>query len=97
MHADPKDVVIAIIGAAVALAGLLLVFAGFLFGQAASFPPSTPDAITEKFTRKAKLAVVPFLGALLDAGIALGWMLNPTPCFYQSAIGGFIVLLVVTG
>jgi hypothetical protein len=41
MRAEPKDVIIAVLGASVAISGLLLVFCGFLFAQASSFPPST--------------------------------------------------------
>ena len=99
MHADPKDVMVTIVGASVAIAGLLLVFSGFLFAQAASFPSNTSDALIEKFRRGAQLGMIPFVGALADAGMAFGWMLNPSPnaCLYQFAVGGFIVLLVLTG
>jgi hypothetical protein len=48
---EPKDVVIGILGASGALAGLLLVFGGFIFAQAASFPASTDDKITERHWR----------------------------------------------
>lgn len=41
-----KDLVIAILGGSVALAGLLLVFSGFLFAQAESFPPEHTDDAT---------------------------------------------------
>jgi hypothetical protein len=53
---EPKDTIIAILGASGALAGLLLVFTGFIFAQAAS-------EVTGSFARAAKIALYP-CGAL---------------------------------
>jgi hypothetical protein len=49
---EPKDVVLGILGASGALAGLLLVFGGFIFSQAAS---SNQELL------------IPFLGCAVDA------------------------------
>jgi hypothetical protein len=61
---EAKDVIIGILGASGALAGLLLVFGGFIFAQAASFPSSTDDKITARYTKAARLAIFPFWGFL---------------------------------
>jgi hypothetical protein len=97
MRADSKDVIIAVVGASVALSGLLLIFCGFLFAQAASFPSSTSDVLIDKFRRAARFGLIPLVGALLDAGIAFRWMLSPDPVVYQIAAFGFVALLIVTG
>jgi hypothetical protein len=97
MRADPKDVIIAVVGSSVAISGLLLIFCGFLFAQAASFPSSTSDGLIDKFRRAARFGLIPLLGALLDAGFAFRWMLSPDPAIYQVAAFGFVTLLVVTG
>jgi hypothetical protein len=95
MRADLKDVIIAVVGASVAISGLLLIFCGFLFSQAASFPSNTSDKLIDRFRRAARFGLIPLLGALLDAGFAFRWMLNPDPVVYQIAVFGFVALLVV--
>jgi hypothetical protein len=97
MRAELKDVIIAVVGASVAISGLLLIFCGFLFAQAASFPPSTSDKLIDRFRRVARFGLIPLLGALLDAGFAFRWMLSPSPVVYLIAVFGFAALLVVTG
>jgi len=59
---NAKDVMLGILGASGAFAGLLLVFSGFIFAQAASFPSTTPNSVIGKYTRAAKIAIVPFWG-----------------------------------
>jgi hypothetical protein len=39
-----KDIVLAVMGSAVGMAGLLLIVAGFAFAQAGSFPSTTDDS-----------------------------------------------------
>jgi hypothetical protein len=72
MVVEHKDVIVSILGAAVGLAGLLLVFSGFLFSQAASFPPDTSDKIINKYRNVARVAIYPFLGFL-------SWPLSSVP------------------
>jgi len=74
LAAEPKDLVLGILGASGTLAGLLLVFGGFLFGQAASFPASIPDAVTAKYTKAGRFAVWPFLGFLLSTILSIVWL-----------------------
>ena len=96
MVPEPKEVILAVLGASVAIAGLLLVFTGFLFTQASSFAPTTPDAITEKFRKGVRLGIIPFLAALADSVASFVWLLWPGTILYQTATIGFIVVLVGT-
>ena len=92
-----KDIVTTILGASVGLAGLLLVFSGFLFAQAESFPRATTDnAIINKFKKAGRFGLIPFLLALLLAGMSIVWLLWPDPCLFLLSWTGFIVLLLGT-
>jgi Na+(H+)/acetate symporter ActP len=91
-----KDVMIAVLAAAVGLAGLLLVVAGFAFAQASSFPSTTDDEIIKKYETAAKWGVVPFLIALADAAISLWWLLHASPYLFSTAAYGFFLLLLLT-
>jgi hypothetical protein len=94
---EPKDAIIGILGASVALAGLLLVFSGLLFTQAAAFPADTTDNSTiERFRRAARLACWPFSLWLAIAAMSLAWLLCPGKIEYAVTCIGFFVLLVVT-
>ena len=60
-----KDTILAVLSSGIALAGLLLIFAGFLFTKAASFESRRGD----KFRLFAKFTLVPVLAAL-----TLSWL-----------------------
>ena len=92
-----KDVCIALIGADIALAGLLLVVSGFALAQANSFPSSTDDAILGKYEKAAKLGLIPFFLALFDAGLCLAWLLHSSGGMYIASVSIFFLLLVLTG
>jgi hypothetical protein len=96
---NAKDVMIGILGASGAFAGLLLVFSGFIFAQAASFPSSTPDEVTDKYTRAGKIAIIPFWGFLITTLLSLIWLVHPagTLFVYHICVTGFIVLVIGTG
>ena len=87
----------AILGAAVALAGLLLVFCGFLYSQADSFPSTTDDAVLDKYKNAAKFGVIPFLGCLVVAALAGGWLRSPSPSLMGASWYGFLALLATVG
>jgi hypothetical protein len=92
-----KDVMITLLGAAVGLAGLLLIFSGFLFAQADSFPKATTDdAIINRYRNAGRFAVIPFLVSFAVAFLALTWMIHPVPCIYWITVCGFGVLLAVS-
>jgi hypothetical protein len=94
---NSKDIAIAILGASVGLAGLLLIFSGLLFSQAAALPKdTTPDEIIDHFRNGGRVAFWPFLFSLLIAGLCLAWLLHPNPMTYCLAWILFTALLVVT-
>ena len=96
MLPEPKDVILAVLGASVSIAGLLLVFCGFLFSQAAIFPSVTADATIQKFRRGGRFGVIPLLSALIVAGTSFAWLLSPNVCLYRAATIGFFVALAAT-
>jgi hypothetical protein len=91
-----KDICLALLGGDLALAGLLLVVAGFALAQVNTFPATTDDVILKRYEVAAKLALVPFLLALVDAAICLMWLLHQGYGFYVVAVGLFFLLLLLT-
>jgi hypothetical protein len=95
--AEPKDLILGILGASGALAGLLLVFGGFIFSQAASFPSSTDDQIIGKYTKAGRLAIFPFWGFLITTLLSVTWLLHPIYYVYVACVGLFVILVIGTG
>jgi len=92
-----KDIILAVLSGSVSLAGLLLIFSGFLFTQATGFDPEhTSDTVINKYRNAAKFGVVPFLMCLALAVVALWWLVSPNPHLLTISWIGFIALLVVT-
>jgi hypothetical protein len=92
-----KDVVIAILGSSVALAGLLLVFCGFVFAQADGFPKeTTDDAIINRYRNVGRAGLVPFLISLSLAAINVIWFMCPSKNLYSLSVYGFLFLLLGT-
>ena len=92
-----KDVMIGVLGAAVGLAGLLLVVAGYVFAQGNSFSrANTDDDLLKRYEMAGKLGLIPFILALCDAGLCLRWLIHSTPCVYSIAVYGFFLLLLLT-
>jgi len=82
------------LGAAIGFAGLLLVFSGFLFAQAASFPTETDDKIIDKYRNAGRWGLAPFLLALGVAGLSFAWLLDQSVCLYQLSLWTFGTLIV---
>jgi hypothetical protein len=92
-----KDVMLALLGASVGLAGLLLAVSGFVFAQAGSFPPETTDDETiERYQRAGKIGLVPFGLSLAEAGLCLAWLLHSSAVLYHLGVAGFFLLLILT-
>ncbi len=92
-----KDVVIAILGSSVALAGLLLVFGGFVFAQAQGFPrATTDDAIINRYRNVGRMGLIPFLFSLSLAATSVVWFLCPSESLYRFSVYGFLFLLLGT-
>jgi hypothetical protein len=60
-----RDTILAVLSSAIGLAGLLLIFSGFLFSKVASFSTTRGD----KFRTLAKLTIFPVM-----ASLALAWI-----------------------
>lgn len=75
---EPKDILTNVFTATISLAGLLLVFVGFMYSQASSFPSDTDRRITNRFKRVAKFGLLPFAFALVVASCAFLEMLSGT-------------------
>jgi len=89
-----RDIALAILGASVGMAGLLLVFAGFLFAQAASFPKKTTDDIViDKYRRAGQFGVWPFLLSIFNASLALMWLLWCDSLLYLATVVCFFFSL----
>jgi hypothetical protein len=94
---NAKDVMLGVLGASGAFAGLLLVFTGFIFAQAASFPSQTDDSIIGKYTKAGRLALIPFWGFLVTTILSVIWLIFPAPSMYYVSVCLFIGLVVGTG
>lgn len=94
---EPKDVVIGILGASGALAGLLLVFGGFIFAQAASFPPTTANKIIERYANAGRRAILPFWGFLATTLSSVAWLVFPQHCLFVFTVIAFCFLVIGTG
>ena len=71
------DIALTALGASGGLASLLLVFIGFLLSQAASFPPTVADSVSQTFVNRARLGLVP-VGLCGVAMLASwGWLFDP--------------------
>jgi cell division protein FtsW (lipid II flippase) len=96
--AEPKDLILGILGASGTLAGLLLVFSGYLFAQAASFPAAnTDDATIEKYTKVGRFAVWPFLGFVVATVLCVAWLIHAQECVYWICASIFLISVVATG
>ena len=85
-----KDVILAVLQSAIGLAGLLLIFAGFLITKVASLP--------EKYARAAKITafatLVPFIGNLLLAYMSVRALRGPGWAGYHLMFGLVMSLLL---
>ena len=70
---NAKDIILALLSGSVSLAGLLLIFSGFLFSQAAGFDPDhTPDKMIDAYRNAARVGVLPFLMCLAERRSLVG-------------------------
>ena len=94
---ETKDVVTAIFGAAVGLAGILLVFVGFVSSRAGTFDT---ERKRKKYENVAKVGIVPFLISLACSALCLSWMAEPsatTFCWVRLTIYASLGLTALYG
>ena len=97
LRADLKDVMLAILAASAALAGLVLVFSGFLISQYMALDPeSTSDKQIGKLRNFARFGAAPFLFSVLSGGLSFSWLVSPWKVYYDLAVYSFEALGIVT-
>lgn len=74
-----KDAVIAALGAAAALAGLVLVFEGITIATLQSFPGDTEPAVTDAYRLSARLLAGVFAASLASVALSFAWLLSNGP------------------
>jgi hypothetical protein len=88
-----KDSVVAILGSAVGLAGILLVFVGFIYSHGESF---SSDTTKGKYKFAAKLGLIPFTVSLVAAWFGLRWLETSYHADYVVSLWSFKACLVLT-
>jgi hypothetical protein len=88
-----KDTILAVFGAAVGLAGIVLVFVGFISAHGEGFQNNDRKRV---FKRVAKVGLIPFTIALVAAFFSLCWLETATPTSYHLALLSFKLSLVST-
>jgi hypothetical protein len=90
-----EDVIITVLGAAAALAGLVLVFLGIVVTTYQSYPGDTPSDVTSGFRQDAILTLVPFTLGVACVSLSTIWLLltKNNQNLYIAAIVVFIVQL----
>jgi len=92
---NPKDVVVAILGASAGAGGLVLVFVGILVTAIGGYPGGTSQATLRPFRVGAWSGVGVFGLSLLTAALSLLWLaVSDARSLYVLVISLFAVLLV---
>jgi hypothetical protein len=94
---EHKDVVLALLGASAGLAGLVLVFLGFIISTMASFDPTAGAAVLAPYRRTAAVATGAFGMSIVTVAIATWWvvLLRDNEALYVTTVGLFFAQLVV--
>ena len=89
MSIDPKEVVLATLGASAGLAGFVLVFLGIIITSYESFSGSTPEQVVRPYKATGAILLVTFAFSLGIVGLCLIWLALGGP----SALYGWTVVL----
>jgi hypothetical protein len=93
---EPKDVVIAILGASAGLGGFLLVFLGLIIASYQSYAGDAPEAVVRPFRTAGGILLAAFGLSLVAVVAALAWMVAGGPAAtYWLIVAVFLGLLVV--
>jgi hypothetical protein len=91
-----QQVIVAVLGAAAGLAGLVLVFLGIVVSTYQSFPGDTPGGVVSGFRRAALLTLGTFVLGIACVALATGWLLTRDNAFlYAAALAVFCVQLLM--
>jgi uncharacterized membrane protein len=92
---EPKDVVIAVLGASAALAGFVLVFLGIIIASYQSYSGGVPDEVVGPYRRTGAALLGTFGLSLVTVAVCLFWLINGgLPGLYGWTIGLFALQLV---
>lgn len=92
---EPKDVMIAILGASAALAGFVLVFLGIVITSYQSFGGAVADKVVHPYRVGAAVLFGAFLVCIVTVASSLIWLINGgNATLYDYTIGVFVVQLV---
>lgn len=93
---EPKDVVIAILGSAAALAGFVLVFLGIIIASYQSYPGGVPEAVVRPYRIAGAALLLAFALGLITVATSLLWLITGgQSALYGWSIALFAVLLAV--
>ena len=94
---EPKDVVIAILGSAAALAGFVLVFLGIIIASYQSYPGEVPAPVVRPYRIAGTALLAAFGLGLVTVATSLLWLMNGGPNgLYTWTIVLFALLLVAS-
>jgi uncharacterized membrane protein len=92
---EPKDVVIAILGASAALAGFVLVFLGIVIASYQSYTGAVADQVVRPYRLSGTALLGAFATSLVTVAISLLWLINGGSVgLYDVAIALFALQLV---
>jgi hypothetical protein len=92
---EPKDVVLAILGASAALAGFVLVFLGVMIASYQSYGGNVPAQVVRPYRTTSALLFGIFGYSLVTVAVCLVWLaLGGPSALYGWTIGLFLVQLV---
>lgn len=91
---EPKDVVIAILGASAALGGFVLVFLGIVITSKESYGGATGDEVLRPYRVSGTALLGAFGLCLVTVAVSLLWLINGgSTGLYDSAIALFAIQL----
>lgn len=94
---NAKDVMLGVLGASGTFAALLLVYSGFVFAQAASFPSTTSNTILKQYKKAGTLALLPFWAFLVSGILSTIWLIHPQRCVFVICVAVFMLAIIGTG
>ena len=90
--ADHRDIAVAVLGATIALASVLVVFIGFLVAHAEALPAETPNKIKQGYIRAARWGLLPTSVSILEALLCYAWLFSSSDFLLYVWAGGFAVV-----
>ena len=89
-----REIITSILASSVGLAGVLLIFVGFVYSRVETFERAEK---AKKYRLVARVGAIPFLLAVSSAWLCLEWLVGPSACLYNNAVLFFKMCLVLTG